>query len=498
MRRVPASRIVARVMGELDRIDVGAVISEHPFVKTILARLHNAGHEAVLIGGVVRDGLQSRMGRDVQFPPDDIDVATSARPAEIRALFSDRQVVGLGEEFGVLLIVGPGGGAYEVATFRVEGEYDGRWPAKVELVRDLEGDVRRRDLTINGLAATVDGEVIDRVGGVADLVASRIRAIGDPAVRFAEDYLRMLRTIRFACQIDGEIEAETAAAIATAAARIEAISNERVGEEILRILGTRRSAKGLELMDALGLLPHILPELEACKRVPQPEAYHPEGDVFVHTLAAVGVADAFVWDPIVKLAVVLHDIGKPDALERSGGENMGGHCAIGARKARDVARRLRLSRQDAFRIHYLVRHHMRIADFPAMGRGKQVRFVSEGEDRTKARLSERFPLFFQLLQVLVADCEASAHRSSGWSPILRETLEVVEHIDRVCGLQRAREIVDGHALMSLGLEPGPRLGSILGILHDRILGGQITSRDEALAEAKKLIAEPEVETHDSP
>ncbi len=485
-------------MTGLDRIDVGAVISAHPYVEVILSRLRRAGHDAVLIGGVVRDGLQFQMGRPVAFPPDDVDIATSAVPDEIRKAFPDRQIIGLGEEFGVLLIVGPDGRAYEVATFRVEGEYDGRWPGKVELVRDLEGDVRRRDLTINGLAATADGDVIDLIDGVADLVASRIRAIGDPTARFEEDYLRMLRAIRFACQIDGQIDGDTAAAISINAEKIRAISNERIGEEVVRILATSRAAKGLALMDELGLLDPILPELTACRGVPQPEAYHPEGDVFVHTLAAVRVADAFVDDPIVKLAVVLHDIGKPDALQRSGGENMGGHCAIGARKARDVGRRLRLSRQEVFRLHYVVRHHMRIADFPLMGRGKQVRFVSEGEDAARKSPRERFPLFFQLLQVLVADCEASAHRASGWAPILRETLDVIEHIDRVCGLRRAREIVDGHTLMELGVPPGPRLGSILSALHDRILAGQLTTREAAIAEARVLIAEQDGETFENP
>lgn len=172
---------------------------------------------------------------------------------------------------------------------------------------------------------------------------------------------------------------------------------------------------------------------------------------------------------------------------------MGGHCAIGARKAKQVARRLRCSRHDVHRVQYLVRHHMRIADFPDMGRGKQVRFVSEGEavGRTPR---QRFPLFFQLLQLLVADCEASAHRASGWAPILYETLDVIEHIDRVCGLRRAHEVIDGHALMALGVEPGPRLGRILGVLHDRILAGQIGSSEEAVAEARRMLERNDVET----
>jgi tRNA nucleotidyltransferase/poly(A) polymerase len=485
-------------MTELDRIDVGAVFSAHPFAEVILSRLHGAGHEAVLIGGVVRDGLQHQMGREGAFPPCDVDIATSALPNEIRDLFPERQIVGVGEVFGVLVLVGPEGRLYEVATYRVETAYDGRWPGRVELVRDLEGDVRRRDLTINGLAATAGGEVIDLVDGVADLAAARIRAIGDPMSRFAEDYLRMLRAIRFACRIDGRIDDATAAAIASCAARIVEISNERIGQEIGKILATHRAAKGLALMDELGLLALILPELVVCKGVPQPKEYHPEGDVFVHTLEAVRVADGFVRDPIVKLAVLLHDIGKPDALCRSGGENMGGHCAIGAHKVREIGRRLRLSRHEVFRLYYLVRQHMRIADFPKMGRGKQVRLISEGENPSEGDLSKRFVLFFELLQVLVADCEASAHRSSGWEPILRETLDVIEHIDLVCGLQRARELIDGHALIGLGVESGPRLGAILGELHDRILSGQIVTREEALAVARGLIVDGYGETFEGP
>jgi len=477
------------------RIDVAFVLSVHPYVETILSRLERAGHEAVLIGGVVRDGLLQNMGREVEFPPADVDIATSATPDEIRAVFPDRQIVGIGEEFGVLLVVAPGGRSYEIASFREEGQYDGRRPGEVRLLRDLAGDVRRRDLTINGLAATRDGEVIDLVGGVEDLVAARIRAIGDPRARFVEDRLRMLRAVRLACQIDGQIEAGTAAAVAAAAESITTVSNERIGEEVMRILGSPRAAKGLTWMNELGLLRPILPEVAACGGVPQPEAYHPEGDVLVHTLEAVRLADGFVRDPVVKLAVLLHDIGKPAALERSGGANMGGHCAIGARQAKEIGRRLRLPRQDVFRLHHLVRHHMRIADFPHMGRGKQVRFVSEGEDPQGVGDAGRYRLFFQLLQLLVCDCEASAHRASGWEPILRATLDVVEHIDIVCGLRKAHEIIDGHTLMSLGMRPGPQLGALLDTLHDRILAGQISTQEEAVAEARQLMERAGGETH---
>lgn len=472
------------------RIDTNTLFSLHPYVRVILDRLNAAGYEAVLIGGVVRDGVRSLLDPSLTFSPQDVDIATSALPNEIRSLFRDRPVVGVGEEFGVLVIVAPDEHEYEVATFRVEEEYDGRWPGKVKLVRDLEEDLRRRDLTINGLAATADGEVIDLVGGIEDLNAKRIRAIGDPRVRFAEDYLRMLRTVRFACQIHGTIDPETVRAIEENAEKISSISWERVRDELLRILQTDQGAHGLLLLDAYGgLLRFILPEVEATKGVPQPEEYHPEGDVFVHTIAAVRVADWFIRDPLVKLAVLLHDIGKPYALERSGGVNMGGHEAVGARMARKVGMRLRLSRHEVARLVFLVKNHMRIADLPKMGRGKQVRFVSEGEDPEGRSLRGRYPLFFDLLGVLVADCEACAHRSSGWVPILQETLRVVDHIDRVGSLNRARELIDGHALLAMGIEPGPRLGRILEEVHDRILAGEITTHDQALAAAHTLLDE---------
>lgn len=469
-------------------IDTDEIFKRHPFAREILDRLTAAGYEAVLIGGIVRDAVRSIIEPSVPFSAREVDIATSALPQEVRRLFRDRPIVGVGEEFGVLVIAAPDSQQYEVATFRTEGDYDGRWPGKVELVRDLAGDVKRRDLAINGLAATRDGAVIDLVGGIEDLKAGLIRAIGDPQVRLAEDYLRMLRTIRFACRIDGVIDPATAAAIAANADKIESISWERIRDELLRMLATPAAARGIELLDQFGLLEHILPEVVAMKGVLQPEDYHPEGDVYVHTLLALRISDQFVLDSLVKLAILLHDIGKPKALIRNDGVNMGGHDAISARMTRRIGSRLRMSKHDIARLVFLVKNHMRIADFPKMGRGKQVRFVSEGENQAGRSLRERYPLFFDLLQVLVADCEACAHKSSGWVPILQEMLRVVDHMERVCDLKKARALVDGHVLIAMGARPGPRLGKVLEAVHDRILAGEIGTRDEAIAAAMDLLA----------
>ncbi len=479
-------------MVERATIASSAIYARHPFVREILLRLQKAGYEAVLVGGVVRDGLLHQDDPRVPFPPEDIDIATAALPQEIRELFSDCTVLGVGEEFGVLLLVAPDGQRYEVATFRVESEYDGRWPGRVHLVRQLAEDVRRRDLTVNGLACALDGEVIDLVGGIEDLRARRIRAIGDPEQRFREDVLRTMRVVRFACHINGTVDEATAQAVRACSGEIRRVSAERVGEELLGILGTPRAARGVGLLEELGLLLHILPELSACAGVPQPEEYHPEGDVFVHTTAALAVADGFVRTPIVKLAVALHDIGKPTALERNEWRNMGGHCAIGASMALQIARRLRLSKARSQHLQFLVKQHMRIADFPKMNRGKQIRFLSECEQPSLVP-SERYERFYDVLRVMISDCEASAHRSSGWAPVLQETVRVMDHVERVCGLQRAREMVDGHDLLRLGLPPGPKVGEILTHLHDRILSGQITNRSQALETAHGMISEPDPE-----
>lgn len=470
------------------RIDVQAVFREHPFARRILNTLREAEHDAYLIGGVVRDGVQSALGRDVVFPPDDIDIATSASPEQVRKAFPRTPVVDVGEAFGVLVLMAPNGQSYEVATFRVEGDYDGRRPGRVDLVRDLEGDVRRRDLTINGLAAGEDGVVIDLVEGTKDLVERRVRAIGNAKCRFEEDHLRLLRAVRFVCQIDGELDPETEEAIRASASSICSISQERIRDELVRLLETPRAADGIEWLNRLGLLEHIFPELTATQGVEQPAEYHPEGDVFVHTVKAVRMADRFVTDPIVKVAVLLHDIGKPRALQLRSGENMGGHCAIGAKMVRRMGERLRLSREEIARLGFLVKNHMRIAALPDMGRGKQVRFLSTGEHPEAGRLADRYPAFFDLLQLLVADCEASAHRSSGWRPILEETLRIAEHIERVCGMQKARELIDGDVLIRLGEPPGPNLGRILAELHDQILAGEIRSAEAAEEGARRAIA----------
>ena len=464
-----------------------AILAQHPFVGEILRRLAEAGHEAVLVGGVVRDGVIAQLeGRP--FAPHDVDIATSASPEAIKRVFRDRPVLTVGEAFGVVIVVAPDGRQYEVATFRTERGYtDGRRPDEVAWA-SLEEDLRRRDFTVNGLAARPDGRVIDLVGGIADIEAKLIRTIGDPGARFAEDYLRMLRAVRFACQLGFEIEDRTREAIRENARRITGISWERIRDELVRILETPRSAYGFELLDRLGLLERILPEISALKGVPQPEDYHPEGDVFTHTLLALGVADVLRFPCLVKFGVLFHDVGKPRALRRSGGEHMGGHEAIGVRIAAEALKRLRFSNREIERVLFLVREHMRVARLPRMGRGKQVLLVTVGEreDHPLEDLPRRFPPYADLLRLLICDAEASGHRASAWLPVLAETVRVLLHLRRVHGLRFARALINGHDLLAMGVPRGPVLGEILDRVHERILAGEISSREEALRYAAAL------------
>ena len=470
------------------RVAVEEILAAHPWAREILRRLAWAGYDAVLVGGVVRDALLAEFeGR--RFTPKDIDIATSARPEEVKRVFKDWRAVEVGESFGVLRLVAPDGREYEVATYRVESEYDGRWPGEVELVRDLEGDLRRRDLTINGLAAREDGRVIDLVGGFQDLKERIIRTIGDPEERFREDYLRMLRAIRCACLIDGRLTEEVSRAIKRNRKKLLEISWERIRDELLRILETPRARWGIELMDEHGILELILPELLETKGMKQPEKYHPEGDVYTHTLLALEVADRLEFEPLVKLAILLHDIGKPEAFARNRGENMAGHEVIGEELAGRIGRRLRLSNEEIRLIKYLIRQHLRIAKLPEMARAKQIRFIKEGEDHGKdfIDLSRRFPLFSKLLQLLIADCEASVHRSSGWLPVFQTFVELLPQIKRLEELEAARKLIDGRDILELGVEEGPEVGRILDEVYEQILAGRIESREEALKLARDLV-----------
>jgi len=437
--------------------------TERQLAESVIRRLRQAGHEAVLAGGCVRDLLLGR-------PPKDYDVATSARPDEVLALYP--RALTVGAAFGVVVVVA-GTVQVEVAAFRAEDGYaDGRRPDAVRFT-DAREDARRRDFTINAMFLDpADGKVTDYVGGRADLEARIIRAVGDPRGRFAEDHLRMLRAVRFAAELGFAIEPATAEAVRELAPRTASVSGERVREELARILtappaGRRR---GLELASELGLLAVLLPEVEALKGEPQPPAVHPEGDVFQHTLLCL----EHLREPTFELALasLLHDVGKPStARMRDGRVTFYLHQRVGEDAARAVCGRLRMSTSQRRRVTWLVARHMMLMNFDQMREATLKRlFAEEG--------------FEELAELWRADCLASGGSAEGYEALMaRYRALSVEEV-------RPAPLVTGHDLIALGLAPGPRFADILRRVYDAQLEGRAGTKEEALALARRIADEP--------
>ncbi|MEI7436365.1 MAG: CCA tRNA nucleotidyltransferase, partial [bacterium] len=347
-------------------------------------RLRAAGHTVLLAGGCVRDLLLGRT-------PKDYDVATSATPDQVLALFPGANAVG--KSFGVV-IVADGGVACEVATFRRDLAYvDGRRPEGV-VFSDPPTDAQRRDFTVNALFLDpVSGEVLDYVGGLADLSAGIVRAVGDPAQRFAEDHLRLLRAARFAATLGFEIEPATAAAIRATAPQLARISIERVREELSRtLLEAQNPGAALELLDDLGLLGVILPEVVALKNVEQPPQFHPEGDVFRHTVMMLTALPERELN--LALAVLLHDVGKPPTAEyRDGRWRFEKHASVGEEMVKAILGRLRYPRETIETVSFMVGNHMRFGDVRGMRRATLRRLVGA-------------PSFAQELELHRLDCQA--------------------------------------------------------------------------------------------
>jgi len=428
--------------------------------RQVVDRLRAAGHEALLAGGCVRDLLLGRQ-------PKDYDVATSARPDDVADLFD--RVLMVGRQFGVCLVL-LDGGACEVATFRRDAEYsDGRHPDGVEFC-GVEEDARRRDFTINALYWDVtNGDVLDFVGGRDDLERGVLRAVGVPQDRFAEDHLRLMRAVRFAARLRLDVDAATRQALCEMAHLSVQVSAERLGQELRFILTDECPALGLRLMDEWGILAHVLPEVEATKGCEQPVNYHPEGDVFVHSLLAVeklGARPAFT----LALGTLLHDIGKPrSALDRTERAWFPNHDRFGAELALEVCKRLRVTREERERICWLIaRHH----------------YFMNGRDMRMSTLKRLFaePGFEQLAAVHRADALASCGIGPDYEYIMASRSEIKP--DAVA----PDPLLTGRDLMALGMEPGPEMGRVLGLLRDAQLDGLVTDRSGALAFVRKWLA----------
>ena len=426
----------------------------------IVARLRDAGFESYLAGGCVRDRLLGR-------PAADYDIATAARPEEIARLFP--RTVDVGAAFGVMRVL-TDDGDYEVATFRTEGPYlDGRHPSSVRYA-DPREDARRRDFTINGLFYDPAADtVLDFVGGRADLDARVVRAIGDPAVRFEEDRLRMLRAVRLAADLGFTIAAETFDAIRRGAGGILAVSAERIRDELVRMLTGPDPGRALAMLRDAGLLQAMLPEIAREIGVPQPPNFHPEGDVFEHTRRTV----AALREPSAALAMaaLLHDAGKPETLEYAPDRiRFSRHDERGAEIARAVMERLRFPRRDTDRVAALVGRHMVFKDLPQMREAKRRRLVAD----------EIFP---DLLELHRADCEAS-HRD----------LALYEWARAEVGRAAATapppdRLISGHDVLARGVPAGPRVAELLEAVEDARLEGRLRTREEALALLDGLLAD---------
>jgi len=433
------------------------VVTPRELANSICEALQRAGYQALLVGGCVRDLLLER-------PPADYDVATNATPKQVLQLFPDGITVGA--QFGVILVPRDSM-KVEVATFRSDiGYADGRHPDRVVYSSTPEEDVQRRDFTVNGLLMRHDSEaVLDFVNGRADLRAGIIRAIGEPDRRFAEDKLRMLRAVRFAARFGYQIEPETLRAIRRHAEEMERVSAERIRDELSKILTEGKARAGLELLDLCWLLPIVLPEISRLKGVEQPPQFHPEGDVWVHTLMMLeglqtGVSATLAW------GVLLHDVGKPatfrSAKETGDRIRFDGHVEVGMAIARNILTRLRFSNEDTRQILDLVENHMRFKDVGRMKPATLKRFV-------------RLPRFDQHLALHRLDCLASNRNL--------EAYEFVQSFirDTPPELVRPSKLLTGHDLLGLGYPAGPQLGKILASVEEAQLNGELRDRAEAIS-----------------
>jgi poly(A) polymerase len=466
----------------------------------IIAALRAAGFEAYLAGGCVRDLL---LGRE----PHDYDVATSATPDIVLNFFP--RTFAVGAHFGVVLVASTCGAAdaacaagevleepryavTEVATFRSDGAYsDGRHPDAVRYTTSAEDDVRRRDFTINGLlldpmkgtgfspyikganivgALAPEGNfsgsdlrsaVIDHVHGLADLDAGIIRAIGQPGERFEEDHLRMLRAVRFAARFGFQIDPATADAIRRLAPKINLVSRERVRDELTKMLIEGHARRAFELLDETGLLAEVLPEVARMKGVVQPPNYHPEGDVWTHTLLLLAQLEPDCPLPLA-WGALLHDVGKPPTFMRADRIRFNGHVEVGAAIAADICRRFRFSNDEARQTLSLVENHMRFADAQHMKASTLKRFF---------RL-ENFPQHLELHRM---DCLAGSGNLDHWNYVRERYESMPEEAVRPAPLLTGRELI------AAGYQPGAAFKEMLCAVEDAQLEGTITTSAEALA-----------------
>jgi poly(A) polymerase len=427
----------------------------------IVARLQQAGFAAFWVGGCVRDFL---LGRG----PQDFDIATDARPEQVEKLF--KRTVAVGKKFGVMVVI-EDKHQFQVATFRAESDYkDGRRPETIHFA-NAEADAQRRDFTVNGLFYDpISKKTHDWVGGEKDLRAKIIRTIGAPEERFGEDHLRLLRAVRFAAQLDFEIEPKTFAAIKSLAPKIKLISAERIRDELLKLFWPPHAARGLVLLRDSGLLEYILPELAATISCEQSPDFHPEGTVFEHIKLMLEKLSPDS-NELLPWTVLLHDIAKPVTVERdakTGAIHFYGHEKIGAEMAETILTRLRFPKKQIDEIVACVLHHMQFKDVKQMRKATLRRLL----------LRETFPLELELHKL---DCLGS-----------HGDLELYDFL-----IQQAKELkkkpairpplLTGKDLIELGIKPGPMMGALLAEIREKQLADELKTPRQARAWVRKKL-----------
>ncbi len=428
---------------------------------TIVRKIQQAGYEAVFAGGCVRDQL---LGKD----PKDFDVATNATPEQILRIFPDGDSIGA--HFGVIL-VRENGFHIEIATFREDGVYhDGRRPDAVRFT-DIHSDAKRRDFTINGMFQNPSSnEIIDLVDGQADLKARLIRAIGNPLERFEEDYLRVLRAIRFATVLDFELESDTWKALCAVAPKVKKIAVERIRDELDRIWRSTNRVRGFDLLVESGLMAVLIPEILDLQGCEQPPQWHPEGDVFVHTRIMLGMLEPDASLPLV-LSVLFHDIGKPATYSYDETEDrirFNGHDRVGAGMTEKILDRFKYPNAVIEAVVEGVAHHMQFANVQKMKVSKLKRFMAR----------ETFEDEMELHRV---DCSSSNGMLDNHI-FLRAKQEEFANEPLI-----PPRLLNGHDLMERGCKPGPQMGDILTKALDLQLEGQLLSREDALVWLDELL-----------
>lgn len=430
--------------------------TRYEVVKEVYNVLKRNGYAALLVGGCVRDLFLGKK-------PKDYDIATDATPEAIKKLYP--KIIEVGVSFGVCKVI-HNGETVEITTFRKEGGYqDKRHPGSVEFISNVKEDAERRDFTINALYLDLDNfEIMDFFGGVNDLKNKIIRAIGNPEERFEEDNLRMMRAVRFATQLGFSVEAQTLNAIKKLSKNILNVSWERIREEFKLIITSGNRRKGIELCDEVELLDKILPELVQCKGVAQPPEFHPEGDVFIHSLLTLEKLESY--DFILSFSALIHDIGKPKTFQVADRIRFNNHDNVGADMSLAISKRFKLSIKEKEKMEWLIRNHLIFKDIKKMRLSRIKRLFNE--------------VYYPDLELLYKADKLGANGDLS-------DYEYTRNLRATLPPEKPQPLIKGQDLINLGLHPSPIFKKILNYIVDLQLEGSIKSKEEAIEKVKQLI-----------